>query len=126
MAIDGVLYPLHMAVSAQWKVHYFSSDMADNLSYRAQEQAFLEDFTAAMGEKALSALEQIAQTLELDYCGIDFGLDKSGRVLLYEANATMAIVPPGHEKHWDYKRASIDKALAAVKKMFAKRIVPPA
>ncbi|HET9113442.1 MAG TPA: hypothetical protein VFN66_06195 [Burkholderiales bacterium] len=122
MAIDGALYPLHMAVSAQWKVHYFSSDMEVNVSYREQEQAFLEDFAAAVGEKALSGLERIAQTLELDYCGIDFGLDKSGRVLLYEANATMAIVPPSHEQHWDYKRASIEKALAAVKNMLAKRI----
>ena len=122
MAIDGVLYPLHMAVSTQWKVHYFSSDMEKNLPYREEEHTFLRDFTAALGASAISGLERIAQTLELDYCGIDFGLDKSGRVLLYEANATMAIVPPNHEKHWDYKRASIEKALAAAQDMFAKRI----
>ncbi len=122
MIIDGVLYPLHMAISTQWKVHYFSSDMKDSLPYREQEQAFLQDFTAALGASAVSGLQQVAQTLGLDYCGIDFGLDSSGRVLLYEANATMAIVPPDHDPCWDYKRISIDNALAAVKAMFAKRM----
>ena len=29
MMIDGTIYPSHLAISKNWKVHYFTSDMAD-------------------------------------------------------------------------------------------------
>ena len=29
MFVDGTLYPLHLALSRDWKVHYFTADMAD-------------------------------------------------------------------------------------------------
>ena len=32
--IDGRLYPVHLAISAEWKVHYFSSDMAERADHR--------------------------------------------------------------------------------------------
>jgi glutathione synthase/RimK-type ligase-like ATP-grasp enzyme len=47
---------------------------------------------------AKSALKRANQILGLDYCGIDFGIDKKGNILLYEANSTMVINPPTHEK----------------------------
>src|SRR5262249_20622412 len=34
MMIDGGLYPLHLAISQNWKVHYFTSDMADQPTHR--------------------------------------------------------------------------------------------
>ncbi|MDE2132583.1 MAG: tetratricopeptide repeat protein, partial [Betaproteobacteria bacterium] len=34
MSIDGRLYPIHLALARQWKVHYFSSDMAQATAYR--------------------------------------------------------------------------------------------
>ncbi|MHB1677375.1 MAG: ATP-grasp domain-containing protein [Sulfuriferula sp.] len=122
MAINGVLYPVHMAISTGWKVHYFSSDMAENLHYRQEEEAFLHDFVSVLGVSAISALERISQTLGLDYCGIDFGMDKNGCIMLYEANATMVINPPEHEKQWDYKRLSIEHALTATKNMLSERV----
>ena len=122
MAINGALYPIHMALSSNWKVHYFSSDMDENEEYRNEEKAFLNDFSSFLGEDALSALERISQTLNLDYCGIDFGIDKKGNILLYEANATMLISQPGNERRWDYKRQAIENALAATKRMFVERI----
>ncbi len=121
MSINGTLYPIHMAISTQWKVHYFSSDMEDNEKYRHEEEIFLNDFYAFLGAKAISALDKISQTLALDYCGIDFGMDKNGNVLLYEANSTMVIAPPANDRRWDYKRVSIANALAAAKAMFAER-----
>lgn len=122
MLINGLFYPIHMAVSTKWKVHYFSSDMDDNAEYRDEEAAFLNDFSSFLGTDALSALERIGQTLALDYCGIDFGFDHNGNLLLYEANATMLISQPGNERQWDYKRKAIEKALTATKRMFVERI----
>lgn len=121
MSINGILYPIHMAISSQWKVHYFSSDMDKNVEYRKEEEFFLNDFLAVLGANAISVLEKISAAMELDYCGIDFGVDKNGNILLYEANATMVIIPPTSERHWDYKRKAIENALAAAKRMFVER-----
>jgi hypothetical protein len=122
MSIGGALYPVHMAVSSQWKVHYFSSDMAENASCRKEEEVFLNDFSACLGSAVVSALEAVGRSLGLDYCGMDFGIDRDGRLLLYEANATMSIVSPTGEEKWDYKRLAIANALMAAKRMFAERL----
>ena len=122
MSIDGALYPVHMAASRQWKVHYFSSDMAENASCRKEEEAFLNDFSAYLGAARVSALEAVGRSLGLDYCGMDFGIGRDGSLLLYEANAAMNIVAPTSEKMWDYRRPAITNALMAARRMFAERL----
>ncbi|MGH6829319.1 MAG: hypothetical protein ACREFW_10465 [Rhizomicrobium sp.] len=104
MVIGGKLYPLHLAISANWKVHYFTADMADNESHRAEERRFLEDMPAVIGARAMAALERIAEALGLDYAGIDFALKPDGTLLLFEANATMLIRPPTADCKWNYRR----------------------
>src|SRR5208282_5864051 len=41
MIIDGRMYPLHLAVSEQWKVHYFTAAMELHAEHQAEEAAFL-------------------------------------------------------------------------------------
>lgn len=115
MLVGGVAYPLHLAVSANWKVHYFSAAMAEDAALRAEEAAFLADMPGVLGERAMAALEGIAAALGLDYAGVDFGLGPDGRLLLFEANPGMVIQPPGPEPIWDYRRAPIGAALGAVR-----------
>ena len=117
MSINGVLYPLHLAISTQWKVHYFSSDMAQHEEYRNEEAVFLKDFSSFLDSESMATLQRLSQVLGLDYGGIDFGLDNDGNILLFEANATMAIVPPASDHKWDYKRDAIEIALAATNEM---------
>ncbi len=117
MIIDGVLYPLHLAISADWKVHYFTADMTANVAYRAEEQRFLENMPAILGPRAMTALGGIGETLGLDYAGVDFALSADGSLLLFEANATMVINPPDSDPIWDYRRAPIERVLAAVRRM---------
>jgi hypothetical protein len=117
MMIDGVLYPLHLAISADWKVHYFTSDMAANVAYRQEEQRFLDDMTSVLGPCALTALQRISESLDLDYGGIDFGLAPDGSVLLFEANAAMVVKRPTPDPAWGYRRAPIDRVLEAVREM---------
>lgn len=121
MMIGGALYPLHLAISQNWKVHYFTSDMAGEPDHRSEEARFLQEMPAVLGEKAMRALEGIKDALSLDYAGIDFGLNLSGELLLFEANATMVIAKPGREPHWVYRHAAIDKALDAVGAMIIAR-----
>jgi tetratricopeptide (TPR) repeat protein len=121
MIIDGALYPLHLAISADWKVHYFTADMAADATHRAEEQRFLDDMPTVLGPRALAALAAIGDTLGLDYGGVDFGLGADGMLLLFEANATMVINPPDPDPIWDYRRAPIERALAAAKAMLLKK-----
>lgn len=120
MFIDGVVYPLHLAVSAHWKVHYFSSAMAQNPLFREEERRFLEDMPAALGATAMMALRQICETLDLEYAGMDFGMAADGSILLFEANATMVVFPPSRDAIWDYRRRAIDTVLEAAGRMLSK------
>ncbi|HMD49137.1 MAG TPA: tetratricopeptide repeat protein, partial [Bryobacteraceae bacterium] len=121
MTIDGELYPLHLAISSQWKIHYFTAEMADRAEHRAEDAEFLENMPAAIGPRALAALEQIQRTLGLDYAGIDFGLSPSGDLLLFEANATMVVNPPEPDERWAYRRPAVERVFAAIRRMLLSR-----
>jgi hypothetical protein len=117
MFIDGLMYPLHLAISPDWKIHYFSSAMGQNALFREEEQRFLEDMPAALGATAMRALQRICTTLELEYAGIDFAVAADGSILLFEANATMVVFPPSPDAMWDYRRRAIDSVLEAASRM---------
>lgn len=121
MFIDGVLYPLHLAISADWKVHYFTAALAENAAYRDEERRFLDDMPAVLGGRAMAALAGICATLGLDYGGVDFGLAPDGSVLLFEANATMVVYPPEPDPVWDYRRRAVADVLAAMRRLLLRR-----
>jgi Flp pilus assembly protein TadD len=121
MTIDGRLYPVHLAISRDWKVHYVTSAMAHEPDLRAEEAAYLADMTAALGAPAVTALERIAALMDLDYGGIDFGIAPDGRVVVFEANAAMAIFLPDADPRWDYRRAAMTRALHAATQMLVDR-----
>ena len=121
MIIDGEIFPLHLAIAADWKVHYFTADMADRPDHRAEEERFLADMPTAIGERAVRALDGIHERLGLDYMGVDFGLSPRGEVLVFEANATMVINPPEPAERWAYRRAPIGRALEATRRMLRRR-----
>jgi hypothetical protein len=121
MMIDGQLYPLHAAISHHWKIHYFSAEMADYPEHRAEDAEFLDDMAGVVGNRAMTALKAIQTALGLDYGGIDFGLNQRGEVLLFEANATMAVFPPAEGTPWDYRRPAVARICAAVHRMLMDR-----
>jgi hypothetical protein len=53
MFIGGSLYPLHLAVSSDWKVHYFSAGMARSEAFRDEERRFLLDMPGVLGPRAM-------------------------------------------------------------------------
>ena len=119
--VDGRPYPVHLAIGNQWKIHYFSADMAQSDALRELEETFLDDTEAAIGAPAMDALSEIARTLELDYSGMDFGFDRAGRMILFEANAAMAIYPPPEDPQWDYRRAAHAAAIGAMRSLIVER-----
>jgi tetratricopeptide (TPR) repeat protein len=121
MMIDGALYPLHLALSADWKVHYATSAMSDAPDLHAEEARFLEHMPDALGERCMGALKAIQTTLGLDYGGVDFAVGPEGDLLLFETNAVMKIVPPDASTQWDYRRPAVERATAAAKRMILER-----
>ena len=121
MMIDGALYPLHAAISHDWKIHYFSAEMAENAEHRAEDAAFLADMRGVLGPKAMTSLEGIQRVLGLDYGGIDFGLNQQGEVLVFEANAAMAVFAPDADARWEYRRPAVERILQAIRKMLVNR-----
>ncbi|HEX8806025.1 MAG TPA: hypothetical protein VF741_03705, partial [Candidatus Aquilonibacter sp.] len=108
LSIGGQLYPIHLARSTQWKVHYFSADQVRTREAVAEEEAFLTNMPAAIGERAMRAIEEAAQRIGLDYFGIDFALDRHGNALFFEANATMrAAIPLEKEQAFARRQAAI-------------------
>jgi hypothetical protein len=121
MMIDGWLYPLHLAIAPCWKIHYVTADMEESAEHRAEEARFLQDMPQVLGSRAMAALAEIQNALGLDYAGIDFGLNADGEILLFEANATMTVLPPGQDRRWNYRRAAVQRIEDAVRRMLIEK-----
>ena len=121
MFIEGRLYPLHLALSADWKVHYFTADMAAVAAHRDEERRFLQDMSGVLGDRAMRALAAVAAALGLDYAGIDFALTPDGDVLLFEANATMVVNPPDADPMWNYRRLAVAAITQALRRLLSRQ-----
>lgn len=121
ITVDGAIYPLHAAISSDWKVHYFSADMEREASHRDEDAAFLSDPRAVIGERAYTALEAVIEMLALEYGGVDFTVDSEGRLVVFEGNATMIVQRPPEDTRWDYRRKPVEHIISAVDTMLLDR-----
>ena len=111
--VDRRPYPYHLAIGEDWLLHYQNSGTADHPEYLAEELRFLEDPEAAIGRPAVEAIRAIGQRMDLEFCGVDFTLLPDGRVLLFEANATMLAHTEPPDGPLAYKNVYIDRILQA-------------
>ena len=119
--VDRKPYPYHLAIRPEWLVHYKSAAMETDVARRAEEERFLSNPETAIGERNMAALAAIAAELDLDYAGIDFSILPDGRILFFEANATM-LVHPESDPHLDYKNKAVNAICAAVDSMIERRL----
>lgn len=91
--VDGEPWPYHLAIGEHWVLHYLTADMRAHSWKLEEERRFLDDPQAMVGLRAWTALREIAGRLGLDYCGVDFSVLPDGRLLVFEANATMLVHP---------------------------------
>jgi tetratricopeptide (TPR) repeat protein len=89
--VDRKPYPYHLAISALWLVHYVTADMQSHAWKLEEERRFLEDPASALGARGMAAIEAMGRRLDLDYGGVDLSILPDGRVLVFEANATMLV-----------------------------------
>lgn len=120
--IAGQPYPYHLAISPHWLVHYFSADMLAHPWKQAEEARFLADPGAVLGERAMAVLAAVGVRLGLDYAGIDFSIQRDGRVLLFEANATMLVHPEPEGSALAYKNPQVEVLRRAFAAMIGRRV----
>ena len=86
-----------------------------------EEHRFLQDPQAALGPRAMAALAAIGRRLDLDYAGVDFTLLPKGRVLVFEANATMLIHKQGVNSVLAHKNPFVQRIVDAFENLQARR-----
>ncbi|MDE2581569.1 MAG: tetratricopeptide repeat protein [Rhodospirillales bacterium] len=119
--IDREPYPYHLAIGRHWLVHYWTAGMAGDAGRQAEEARFLADPAAALGGAGMAALRAIGARLDLDFAGIDYGVLPDGRLLVFEANATM-LVHPEDDPEFAYRNPAVTRILEAFDAMLVRRM----
>jgi hypothetical protein len=106
----------HMYVSDGWNVH--SADrarfMAHHADVIAEERALIES-AEPFGADVREVFRAVRERMPLDFFGLDFGLMPDGKVVLFEANATMSFFPLWRDSNpeFQYLEACVPPARAA-------------
>jgi tetratricopeptide (TPR) repeat protein len=119
--VDHKPYPYHLAIGDHWLLHYWTAGMETDAARRDEELRFLRDPESAVGDRAWAALGAIAAELDLDFAGIDFSVLADGKLLFFEANATM-LVHPEDEAVFAYKNDAVREITGAMDAMIRKRL----
>lgn len=69
-----------------------------------------------------TVLQSIRDRMPLHFFGMDFGLMKDGRVVLFEANATMSFFPFSPDPQFSYLHHCFEPAQAAFRELLG---LPP-
>lgn len=121
--VDRRPYPYHLAISRNWLVHYYNADMLAAPWKREEERRFLEDPWGVLGPRASEAVAALGERLDLDYAGVDFTLLPDGRILLYEANATMLVHLRDDPEAYPYKHKVVPEIFRAFEALLERRSV---
>ena len=116
--VDDQILPYHLAIADGWKVHHVNTDMANQPWMQQEEAAFLNDPAAVFGAGHYRALRQIRQRIDLEYFGIDCGLDVGGNLVVFEVNASMLVHDDNRE--FPYKDPAVRRIKSAFDAMLTK------
>jgi tetratricopeptide (TPR) repeat protein len=119
--VDGEPFPVHLAISDKWMIHYYNALMAEHAWMRDEEQAFLENMKSVFDGPRLEELRNIAEAVGLEYFGIDCAIDRDGRVLVFEADAAMLVHTTDPVELYPYKHRLIPRIYRAVEAMLDRR-----
>lgn len=119
--IDGEAFPYHLAISPHWMVHYATAEMQDVAWKLAEERQFLENPARVLGSRGTAAVAAIGRKMKLDYAGADFTLLPDGRILLFEANATMLIHPEKEQTSLAFKNPYVQRIVQAFEDLLARK-----
>ncbi len=120
--VDRQVFPYHLAIMDDWKVHYWRTDMARQIWMKQEEEAFLADWPSQFPEGAEDTLASLARRLDLDFGGVDCGLMPNGEIVLFEANAAMLVHLDDDPETFAYKHRYVPRIRDAVSAMILARV----
>lgn len=112
VVVGREIYLRHLVIADDWLVH-----VHDRLPGHLEEEiATLQNFHGGLLPEIRAAVLAIADTMDMDYFGMDCNLRPDGRLLVFEVNAMMDILnnTMASPNCWDEPIARIHDALAAL------------
>lgn len=117
----------HMLISDEWNVHVSvrSRFMGSRPSLLEEEAKIMARPEGAFPPAVREAFAGVRERMDLDYFGMDFGIDPEGHAVLFEANATMSFFPVDYPIY-PYLKRCIEPAEQAFRAMVREACEPPA
>ncbi|MFT8718586.1 hypothetical protein [Acetobacter sp.] len=119
--IDGVPYPVHLAIHEDWAIWYYNAKMENFPERRAEEARFLADMKSYFPLSVMNGLSAIAERVGLEYFGLDFGVLQDGSLLLFEVETAMIVHDRDPEDVFPYKKVCIARIRHAFEAMIEAR-----
>ncbi len=119
--VDGVAYPVHLAIHTDWAVWYYNAKMEDHPDRRAEEARFMLDMTGYFPRSVSAALSGIGEAVGLDYFGLDFGVLNDGTLVVFEIETGMIVHDRDPADIYPYKSACITRIRKAFEAMIDRR-----
>ena len=119
--VEGVPFLCHMAVSAQWMVHYLNAGMAQDAAKRAEEARAMSGFEGGFARRHEAAFAVLRETVGLDYFSIDCAELADGRLLVFEADNAAIIHMMDPPDLYPYKPPQMQRVFAAFYAMLERR-----
>ncbi len=119
--VDGRPFVVHMAVSEHWMVHYLNAGMANDAGKRAEESAMFAGFDAGFARRHAAAFAALHAAFDLDYFAVDCAEDRSGALLIFEADTAMIVHDMDPPDLYPYKAPAMRKVFVAFQAMVAAR-----
>ncbi|NRA19291.1 MAG: RimK family alpha-L-glutamate ligase [Oceanospirillaceae bacterium] len=122
MLIDGKPFIAHMATSDDWMIHYLNAGMLECATKRFSEAQLMGNFEQSFARHHQRALSQLSQAVDLEYFGIDCAETKDGKLLIFEACASLNIHAMDCEQTFPYKKAQMQKIFDAFLQMLMDKV----
>lgn len=106
----------HMLVSDIWNVHAADRKrfMAERQHLRDEEEQLFGQVEGDFPPAVAQVLQEVRRKMNLDFFGMDFAILPDGRVVLFEANATMNFFPFPTDPRFAY----LERCLAPARQAF--------
>jgi tetratricopeptide (TPR) repeat protein len=115
--VDGEPFPVHLAISPNWMIHYYNSPMAEHQWMRDEEAAFMRDLGSVFTKNLHDALRGVAAAVGLEYFGIDCAIGPDGRLIVFEADPAMLVHTTDPIDLYPYKHEYVPRIYRAVEAM---------
>ncbi len=113
----------HLAVTEHWIVHVTPGNeyMIGRPELIDEEVRLMERTEGAFPDQVHDIVAEIGKRFGLDYFGVDFGFHPDGRMVLFEANASMTFFPLVVDPRFAFRQQLFAPAQQAVKAMLGLR-----